>query len=49
MKYKASKYGIGLNLFSKERVCLAIDREKIKQVILNMIDNAINHSKTEKR
>ncbi|HHW11490.1 MAG TPA: HAMP domain-containing histidine kinase [Firmicutes bacterium] len=47
MKYKASKYGIGLNLFSKERVFLAIDRDKIKQVILNVIDNAINHSKTE--
>jgi len=47
MEYKASKYGIRLNLFSKERVLLEIDRDKIKQVILNIIDNAINHSKTE--
>ena len=26
---------------------LELDRDKIKQVILNMVDNAINHSKTE--
>lgn len=47
MKYKASKYGITLNLFTKEKVWLELDRDKIKQVILNMVDNAINHSKTE--
>lgn len=48
MKYKASKYGIELNLFSKEAVLLEFDRDKIKQVLLNIIDNAITHSKTEK-
>lgn len=48
MRYKAGKYGIELNLYSEKPVILKIDRDKIKEVILNIIDNAINHSKTEK-
>ena len=47
MKYKADKYGVELNLYSEKTALLEFDRDKIKQVILNMIDNAINHSKTE--
>ncbi len=48
MRYKASKYGIGLNLYSEKPVILEIDWDKIKEVIFNIIDNAFNHSKTEK-
>ena len=48
MKYKAGKYGVELNLYSKKAVYFRFDRDKIKQVILNIIDNAITHSKTER-
>ena len=48
MRYKADKYGIELSLYSRDSVILEIDRDKVKQVVLNIIDNAINHSKTEK-
>jgi signal transduction histidine kinase len=47
MKYKADKYGVELNLFAEKAISFEFDRDKIKQVILNIIDNAINHSKTE--
>lgn len=48
IKYKANKYGIKFNLNITEDIFIDLDRDKIKEVILNLMDNAIKYSGTDK-
>ncbi|AZO93412.1 HAMP domain-containing sensor histidine kinase [Halocella sp. SP3-1] len=48
IKYKANKYGIKFNFNITEDIFIDVDKDKIKEVILNLIDNAIKYSGTDK-
>lgn len=44
--YKANKYGIVINTSVVTDIKLKADKDKIKEVLLNLLDNAILHSKS---
>ncbi|HEX7713911.1 MAG TPA: HAMP domain-containing sensor histidine kinase, partial [Bacillota bacterium] len=46
VRYKANKYGIVINTSIKTNVKLKADKDKLKEVLLNLVDNAILHSKS---
>jgi two-component system sensor histidine kinase ArlS len=46
IRYKANKYGIVINTSIRAKIKLQVDKDKIKQVLLNLLDNAILHSKS---
>jgi two-component system sensor histidine kinase ArlS len=46
IRYKANKYGIVINTLIMTKIKLKADKDKIKQVLLNLLDNAILHSKS---
>lgn len=48
MKYKAHKYNIEINFYADSEVEILLDQDKIKEVLLNIIDNAIVHSNSSK-
>jgi len=48
MQYKAEKYDIKINYHFDSEVKVLIDRDKIKEVLLNIIDNAVVHSNSKK-
>lgn len=48
MNYKAKKYNIKINIYFESKIKVMIDQDKIKEVLLNIIDNAIIHSNSQK-
>ncbi len=46
ISYKANKYGIALDTSIQAKVKLKADQDKLKEVLLNLLDNAIIHSKS---
>lgn len=48
IRYKANKYDIKINQNIEEEIYLQIDKDKIKETILNLMDNAIKYSGTKK-
>lgn len=48
MKYKAEKYDIEIKYHFDSDVKIIIDQDKIKEVLLNIIDNAVVHSNSKK-
>jgi two-component system, OmpR family, sensor histidine kinase ArlS len=46
VRYKANKYGIAINTSVNANVKLKADKDKLKEVLLNLFDNAILHSKS---
>lgn len=48
MQYKAHKYNIEINFYADSEVEILLDQDKIKEVLLNIIDNAIVHSNSSK-
>jgi two-component system sensor histidine kinase ArlS len=48
IRYKANKYGIVINTSIRAKIRLRVDQDKLKEVLLNLIDNAILHSKSSK-
>lgn len=48
MQYKAEKYNIKITFHFDSEVYLLIDEDKIKEVLLNIIDNSVVHSNSNK-
>lgn len=48
IRYKANKYGIIINTTTQANIELKADQDKLKEVLLNLIDNAILHSKSSR-
>lgn len=48
IRYKANKYGIVIDTSIQAKIKLRVDQDKLKEVLLNLIDNAILHSKSPK-
>lgn len=46
IRYKANKYGIVINTSIQANLKMKVDKDKLKEVLLNLIDNAILHSKS---
>ncbi|MGE5582037.1 MAG: ATP-binding protein [Bacillota bacterium] len=46
VRYKANKYGIAIGISIKTNVRLKADKDKLREVMLNLLDNAILHSKS---